>query len=184
MERDKFLTFLKEKIKNINLIKHSLAVEAIMKELADYFKEDQEKWALAGLLHDIDYELTEDQPEKHSLLSEKILASFALDKEVIEAIKKHNPYHQFQLNTLMEKSLFIADPLSGLIVASTLVLPSKKIKDLTVENIFNRFKEKSFAKGVDREIIKLSESLLNLPLENLFSLGLRAMQKIDKELGL
>lgn len=184
MTREEAIIFLQEKIQNKNLIKHSLAVEAIMKELAEYFQTDQNQWSLAGLLHDIDYELTKNDFSQHSLLAEKMLADFNLDKEIIEAIKKHNSYHQLPLETLMEKALFVTDPVSGLIVAATLVLPSKKIKDLTVENILNRFKEKSFAKGASREIINLSENLLGLKLEDLFALSLKAMQKIDKDLEL
>jgi len=184
MTRDEALTFLKGKIQSQNLIKHSLAVEAIMRELAEYFQEDQERWGLAGLLHDIDYELAKNDFSQHSLLAEKMLVDFHLDKEIIEAIKKHNSYHQLPLKTLMEKALFVVDPVSGLIVAATLVLPSKKIRDLTVENILNRFKEKSFARGANREIINLSENLLGLKLENLFALSLKAMQKVDKDLEL
>lgn len=184
MTREEAFNLLKKNIKNQNLIKHSLAVEAIMKELSLFFNENEEKWGLAGLLHDIDYELTKDQPEKHSLLSENILLPFGLDEEIILAIKKHNPFHNLKPENLLEKSLYISDPLSGLIVASVLVLPNKKIKDLTVENIFNRFKEKSFAKGANREIISLSKDFLNLELKDLFRIALKGMQKIDKDLGL
>ncbi|MGE4554915.1 MAG: HD domain-containing protein [Candidatus Paceibacterota bacterium] len=184
MKREEALSLLKEKIKNQNLIKHSLAVEAIMKELAIFFKEDSEKWALAGLLHDIDYEITKDQPEKHSLMAEEILSPFNLDREIILAIKKHNPFHQLPLQSLIEKALYISDPVSGLIVASVLVLPSKKIQDLTVNNILNRFKEKSFAKGANRQIISQSENLLGLSLEKLFSFALKAMQNISQDLDL
>jgi predicted hydrolase (HD superfamily) len=84
----------------------------------------------------------------------------------------------------MAKSLFATDPLTGLIVAATLVLPSKKITDLTIENVLNRFKEKGFARGANREIIKQCENLLNLNLEEFVKIGLEAMQKIDKKLGL
>ncbi len=184
MTNKKFLSLLKEKVQNQNLIKHSLAVEAIMRELALYFNEDPEKWGLAGLLHDIDYELTKNQPEKHSLLAEEILLPYNLDSEILSAIKKHNSYHQLPLNTLIEKALFICDPVSGLIVAATLVLPSKKIKDLTVENILNRFKEKSFARGANREVISLCQDFLNMDLKDFLELSLKAMQKISDDLGL
>jgi len=84
----------------------------------------------------------------------------------------------------MEKALFVIDPLTGLIVAATLVLPSKKIADLTVENVLNRFKEKAFARGANREIIKLSEELIGLKLEEFVKIGLGALQAISEDLGL
>ena len=178
------LDFLKKHISNQNLIKHSLAVEAVMKELADYFDQDREKWALAGLLHDIDYEETKDKPNEHSLMGAEILMKANIDKEICQAVKVHNEMHGILPKTLMEKALYLADPLTGLIVAATLVLPSKKINDLTVENILNRFREKAFARGVNREIIKKSKELLDLELEEFLAIGLRAMQKISDQLGL
>ena len=184
MTREEALKVLKENLFNQNLIKHSLAVEAIMKELALYFHEDEEKWALAGLLHDIDYEQVKNDLSQHSLVGAKMLENFGLEEDICQAVKVHNEAHNIKPKTLMEKSLFTSDPLSGLIVASTLVLPSKKINDLTPENVLNRFKEKSFARGANREIIKKCEELLNLKLEESIKIGLKAMQKINKDLEL
>ncbi|MFN3301565.1 MAG: HDIG domain-containing metalloprotein [Patescibacteria group bacterium] len=183
MIRDKAFKLLKEKIKNQNLIKHSLAVEAVMIELAEFFSEDKEKWGLAGLLHDIDYEETKNLPEKHGLVGGKILEELGLDKEIVEAVKAHNEIHNLPRQTKLAKALFCTDPITGLIVAATLVLPSKKINDLTVENILNRFKEKSFARGANREIIS-SCSEIGLTLEEFVRISLTAMQKISSELGL
>lgn len=184
MTRDEALELLKQNIQNQNLIKHSLAVEAVMRALARHFGEDEEKWGLAGLLHDIDYEKTKENPKEHSLFSAKILKDLGVSEEICQAVKVHNEAHGILPKSLMEKSLFVVDPLTGLIVAAVLVLPSKKIIDLTVENILNRFKEKSFARGANREIIKCAEKFLNLKLEDFVKLGLEAMQKINKELGL
>jgi len=184
MEREEALRLLKENIKNQNLIKHCLSVEAIMRALASRFGEDEEKWGLAGLLHDIDYEKTKNNPSEHSLQGAKMLEELGVDKEICQAVKVHNEIHGIPPKTLMEKALFVADPLSGLIVAATLVLPSKKIKELTVQNVLNRFKEKSFARRVNREIIKKCEEYLNLSLEEFIKIGLSAMQKIGEELGL
>lgn len=184
MTREEELKILKENLSNQNLIKHCLAVEAIMRALARHFKENEEKWGLAGLLHDIDYEKVKDDLSQHSLVGAKILEEFGLDKEICQAVKVHNESHGILPQTLMEKSLFVTDPLTGLIVAATLVLPSKKIKDLTTENILNRFNEKAFARGANREIIRKCKDLLGLDLEEFVKIGLEAMQKIDKELGL
>ena len=184
MNKDKALLMLNDKVKTPNLVKHCLACGAAMKELAKYFKEEEEKWEIAGLLHDIDYEETKDKPEQHSLIGSEYLKEQNIDKEIIEAVKTHNEIHGIAPETKMAKSLFCVDPLTGLIVATTLVLPSKKIKDVTTDNILNRFKEKGFAKGANREIIKQCESLLGLSLEEFVDLVLQGMQKIDKNLGL
>ncbi len=184
MTRDQAIKLVKQKITNINLIKHCLAVEAVMKGLAKNFNEDGEKWGLAGLLHDIDYEQTKDDPQKHSLVGAEMLKNLGLSEDICQAVKVHNEAHGIRPITLLEKSLFVTDPLTGLIVAATLVLPSKKITDLTVENILNRFKEKGFARGANREIIKQCETILNLPLANFVKIALEAMQKINNELGL
>ena len=184
MTRNEALKLLKENLPNQNLIKHSLAVEAIMRALAYHFGEDPEKWALAGLLHDIDYEKVKENLSQHSLIGAKMLEDLGLDKDICQAVKVHNEAHGILPETLIEKALFVTDPLTGLIVAATLVLPSKKIKDLTVENILNRFKEKSFARGANREIIIKCQELLGLELEKFIKIGLESMQGIDRELGL
>jgi putative nucleotidyltransferase with HDIG domain len=184
MEREKALNLLKENLKNQNLIKHSLAVEAGMMALAKYFKENEEKWAIAGLLHDIDYEKTKGDPNLHSKIGAKILEEMGLDKEICEAILTHNEAHGILPLTKMAKALFCLDPLTGLIVAATLVLPSKKLNDLKADNVLNRFKEKSFARGANREIIKKCEEYLGLPLEKFVEIVLKAMQEISEQLGL
>jgi len=184
MEREKALKILKENLKNENLIKHSLAVEAVMRELAKHFNEDEEKWGITGLLHDIDYEKTKENPQLHSKLGSEILKSLGFDEEICEAVLTHNEIHNIIPKTKMAKALFCIDPLTGLIVASTLVLPSKKIKDLEVKNVLNRFKEKSFAKGANREIIKKCEEYLGLSLEEFIEIALKGMKKISDELGL
>jgi len=183
MNREEALDLVKSKIQNQNLVKHCLAVEVCMQALARHFNEDQEKWSLAGLLHDIDYEETKDNPEKHSIIGAEMLEKMGLDKEITEAIKTHNEIHGIKPETKMAKALFSVDPLTGLIVAATLVLSSRKIADLTVQNVLHRFKAKGFARGANREIIsKCSEIDLNL--EEFIDICLRAMQGISRELGL
>jgi len=184
MSREQALEILKQNISNKNLIKHSLAVEAIMRALAKHFQQDEEKWGLAGLLHDIDYEKVQENLAEHSLLGAKMLKELGLDEDICQAVKVHNEAHGITPETLMEKALFVSDPVSGLIVAATLVLPSKKIKDLRTENVLNRFKEKQFARGANREIIKKCEEYLNLSLEEFIEICLKAMQGIADDLGL
>lgn len=184
MTREEGLILLKENLSNQNLIKHCFAVEAIMRALAQHFEEDEEKWGLTGLLHDIDYEKVKDDLSQHSLVGAKMLEDLGIEKDICQAVKVHNEAHGISPETLLEKALFVVDPLTGLIVAATLVLPSKKIADLTAENVLNRFKEKAFARGANREIIKKSEELLGLKLEEFVKIGLLAMQGISQELGL
>ena len=183
MTREDALKLVEENIQNKNLIKHCLAVEAAMKGLAKRFNENAEKWALTGLLHDIDYEETKDTPEKHSLLGAEILQQHGIDPDVITAVKAHNEIHGLTREDKMTKALFCADPITGLIVAATLVMPSKKIIDLSAENVLNRYKEKGFARGANRETIAACEEL-GLPLKEFVKISLMAMQSISKELGL
>lgn len=155
-----------------------------MSELAKHLGDDQKKWEICGLLHDIDYEETQGNPKKHSKVGAEMLKNLGVDEEIVEAVLTHNEAHGILPKTPMAKALYCVDPLTGLIVAATLVLPSKKIKDLRTENVLNRLGEKSFAKGANREIIKKCEEYLNLSLEKFIEIVLSAMQKISKDLGL
>jgi putative nucleotidyltransferase with HDIG domain len=184
MKRDEALKLLKENLTNQNLIKHSLAVEAGMRELARFFGEDEEKWGICGLLHDIDYEKTKGDPNLHSKVGSEMLKNLGFEDEICEAVLTHNEAHKVLPKTKMAKALFCVDPLTGLIVAATLVLPSKKINDLKVENVLNRFKEKSFARGANRENIKKCEEYLGVSLEEFVKIVLNGMQKISQDLGL
>lgn len=184
MEREKALEILKENVKNQNLIKHSLAVEAGMRALAEYFNGDAEKWGICGLLHDIDYEKTKGEPNLHSKIGSEMLRKLGLGEEISQAVLAHNETHGILPESKMAKALYCLDPLTGLIVAATLVLPSKKIKDLKSENVLRRFKEKSFAKGAKREVIKKCQEYLNLSLEEFVNIVLSAMGKIADQLGL
>lgn len=184
MTRQMALELLRQNIPNQNLIKHSLAVQALMRALARGFSEDEEKWGLVGILHDIDYEKVKNDLSQHSLLGAQMLEDLGVDKDICQAVKVHNEAHGILPETPMEKALFVTDPLTGLIVAAALVLPSKKLADLTPENVLNRFKEKAFARGANREIIKKCQAYLNLSLEEFVKIGLKAMQGIAQELGL
>jgi hypothetical protein len=184
MEREEAFQLLKESLKNQSLIKHSLAVEAGMRALAERFGQDPEKWGICGLLHDIDYEKTKDKPEEHSKIGSKMLKELGFDKDICQAVLSHNQRHSVLPESQMAKALFCLDPLTGLIVASALVLPSKRLADLKLENVLNRFKERAFARGADREIIKKCQAYLGLSLEEFIEIVLLAMKNISSELGL
>jgi len=184
MDRQQALDFMLENVANSNLRKHILAVEAVMRRLAERLGQDVERWGLAGLLHDIDYETTKDSPERHSLVGAKMLEEKGLDPEIVDAVRAHNDYHGLPRATLMAKALYAADPLTGLIVAAALISPAKKLAGIDTEFVLKRFGEKAFARGARREPMLGAKAELGLELEELVGLGLEAMQGISGELGL
>lgn len=179
--REEAYALAQSKLTNKNLFKHVLAVEAVMRTLAQHFQEDEETWGLAGLLHDLDYEETMQDPDRHSLVTEEILADYDVNDDIITAIKCHND--KAPRDTLIGKAIYAADPVTGLIVAAALMHPDKKLKSIDVELVLRRFKEKRFAAGANRDQIRSCESM-GLSLEQFLSLAILAMQKIDLELGL
>lgn len=181
MTREEALDLVQTHVSNKNLIKHMLATEAVMRRLARHFGEDEEKWGLAGLIHDLDYDQTVHDFPNHGLVTEKMLAGKDVPEEVLHAIKSH-PGH-FLRETRMDKALYATDPLTGLIVASALMHPTKKLRNVDVDFIERRFNEKRFAAGASREQIKTCE-LLGLSLKEFIGLALEAMQSIDETLGL
>jgi len=185
MNRGEALKLIHQYVKNENSLKHMLATEAIMKALAKHFGESEEIWGLAGLLHDLDMEIVDykKNPEKQGVVGAEMLEKMGVDKVITEAIKAHNEATGKVRESRIEKAIFCTDPLTGLIVAATLVLPSKKLADLTPQSVLNRFKEKSFAKGANRQIIA-SCSEIGLSLEEFVKIGLEAMQGISNQLGL
>ena len=185
--RERAIQLLNEHIENKNLIKHSLAVGALMKALAVRFgKENEiENWELAGLLHDMDWDKTRNDISSHTKLTEEILKKENFPAEVIEAIKRHNrEAGNPPPETILEKVLYYTEEITGLVVASALILPSKKLADLSVDSIIKRFHEKACARGVDRELLKEMPSQINISLEELVSIALKTMQEMSNELEL
>jgi putative nucleotidyltransferase with HDIG domain len=183
MNRSDALSLLQSKVSNQNLIKHSFAVEAIMRALARHFDEDVELWGLAGLLHDIDYDITKEDPTTHSKLGAEMLADLDLDPRIVYAVRAHNDYHGDPRHSLLDRSLFCCDPLTGLITAGALIRPEKRLAPLTPEFILKRFGEKGFARGANRETIRMCSDI-GMSLDEFVALGLEAMQGISADLGL
>lgn len=183
MDRERAMVELKARLTNKNLIKHSLAVEAIMRGLASHFGEDAGDWGLAGLLHDIDYDQTADDPQKHSIVGAEILEGLGIDDAIVYAVKAHNECHGIKRNRKIDKALFSADPISGLITAGALILPSKKLADVSADFILRKMNEKNFAKGASREHIRMCDEL-GLTLEQFVDISLTAMKAISDELEL
>lgn len=183
MDRKEALESIKEKVTNENLIKHMFATEAIMHALAARFGENAEEWGLAGLLHDIDAELTAGDMNAHSKLGADLARNLGAGEAIANAILCHNEKHGVKPTTRMEQALFCADPLTGLITAAVLVRPDKKIASLEANSVRKRFKEKSFAAGASREqIAKCSD--IGLELDEFIALGVDAMKAIAPQLGL
>jgi putative nucleotidyltransferase with HDIG domain len=183
MTREDALDSIYENVDNMNLIKHMLATEAIMKALAERFGEDAEEWGMAGLLHDIDVELTEGDMSNHGRLGADLVREMGIDETTVHAILAHNEMLGVPRETKLDKALFCADPLTGLITAATLVRPDKKLGSVEPKSVRKRFKEKSFAAGASRENIATC-SEIGLELDEFIELGLKAMQGIASDLGL
>jgi uncharacterized protein len=184
LNREEALDLLNEYIKNQNMIKHCLASEAVMMALAEHLGEDSEKWGLAGLLHDIDVELVDADLSKHGLEAEKILREKGVDEEIIRAIKLHNEKaHGEKRSEKFHYALAAGETITGLIIATTLVYPDKKIKSVKPKSIKKRMKEKAFAASVNRDTIMECEKL-GLDINEFAMISLTAMQGIADDLGL
>lgn len=190
MTRDDAYKILTTYLTNPNLIKHCLATEATMRALykrlmpQSYDAVMEETWGITGLLHDADYELAKGHPQLHGLLLFEKEPN-TIPQEIAYAIKSHN-YQNTKVmpQNIMDWSITCCDQLTGLIVAATLIHPDKQLALITPEFVLNRFNEKSFAKGADRETIKLCEEKLNIPLQEFITITLSAMQSISNDLGL
>lgn len=182
--RERALELLHQNIQTPNIIKHLLATEALMKALARKFGEDEYRWGITGLLHDLDWDQTKKTPEKHGLISFEMLQNEDLDDEMRSAIKVHNYVLGIEPKTLLEKALYCSEMMTGFIVAVALVQPSKKLADIGVDSIMKKYREKSFAAGAKREIINKCEEFIGIPVSELASICLEAMQGIHEELGL
>ena len=174
---------LEKHVRNKNLLKHMLSVEAVMRGLAVHFGEDIEKWGLTGLLHDIDYDQTKDDPELHSLIAADMLTDIGFPEDIVYAVKVHNYTHGLPRMSLLDKALYAADPVSGFVVAGALVRPDKKLASVELEYLLKKFGEKAFARGADRDQIKTC-SEIGLELEDFLSISLKSMQGIADEIEL
>ena len=183
IDRDSGLKLLKKYLRNENLIKHSYAVEAILRKTARILKKDEELWAITGLLHDLDYEYTKENPEKHAMMTAEFLNDL-ISEEAINSIKAHNYTHTMHIpETYLDKALIAADAVSGLIIAAALVMPSKKIADVQLKTLQKKYKDKSFAAGCNRRRIELCEDI-GLDLDDFLELSLNALKSISNDLGI
>lgn len=187
--REESLTLLKEYTKSESLLKHALSVEAAMRWYAKHFncnEQEVEQWAITGLLHDFDYEMYPEptEPDGHPFKGNQILAELGYSDEIREAIMGHATYTGVERKTQMAKALFAVDELSGLITAATLVRPDKNLNTLTAKSVKKKIKDKAFARGCNRDDIKLGAQELEIEIGQHIENTIQALQVIASELGL
>lgn len=183
MNRNDALTIVNEYVKNPNLVKHMLAVESAMRFYARKFGEDEEKWAVTGLLHDFDWEIHPTM-EEHPLAGEPILREHGVPEDIIHAVLSHANHTGIPRETMMEKALFACDEVTGLITAVALVRPSRALYDLKVKSVKKKWKDKSFAAGANREEIEQGAEEFGIDLWEHTANVIKAMDSIAEELDL
>ena len=182
--RDSALALLRQHVANPNMIKHCLATEAVMRSIAPRFSADPDQWGLAGLLHDVDVELTNGDPEIHGTKAAEMLRTLGLDEESITAIRRHNEQASKEpRSTVFDHALAASETITGLVTATTLVYPDKKVASVKPSSVVKRMKEKLFAASVNRDTIRECEGI-GIPLPEFAETAVRAMQQISDTLGL
>jgi len=181
--REEAYQLLTEYNKSDSLIKHALAVEGVMRYFARKRGKDEEKWGVIGLVHDLDYEQF---PEEHCHKSEEILKEKGWPEEYIRAVVSHGweLCSEVEPQTELEKVLYAIDELTGLVVTTALVRPSKSVMDVKVKSVKKKWKDKRFAAGVDRSIIEKGAQMLGMELTDLIADTISGMQEVAEEVGL
>lgn len=184
MNRDQAWAIVCEFVQSDSLRKHMLAVEFAMRAYAEHYGENPDSWGLVGLLHDFDWEI-HPTLEQHPMDGAPILRERGLDEEDIRTILSHGPLAEHDRTTLRDKALFAVDELTGLITAAALVRPSKNVRDVEVSSIRKKWRDKGFARGVNRDDVEQGAQTLNVDLwEFHVPLVLKAMQDRAEDLGL
>ena len=184
ISRDKALERLRQHVTNEKTIVHCLASEAVMRALARRLGEDEDRWGLTGLLHDIDVEVTGADPKVHALKAEELIEDFGFDEEMIEAIRLHNDEATGRpRTTTLQHALAAGETITGLIYATTLVYPDKKIESVKYKSVKKRMKEKAFAASVNRDHIMECEKI-EIPLDEFIQISVDAMRGVSEDIGL
>jgi predicted hydrolase (HD superfamily) len=181
MNRNQALALLKEYTKSESLLKHAFAVEAAMRAYAEKFNEDINKWSVTGLLHDFDYEM---YPDNHPWEGNKILLAKNIDIEILDAIMGHAVFTNTPRTTLMAKTLFAVDELSGFITAVTLVRPNRALSEVKPKSVKKKMKDKRFAAKVNRDEMIQGAEELGVDFDEHITFVVNAMSRISADLGL
>jgi putative nucleotidyltransferase with HDIG domain len=181
--REEAMEILKTHVKADHLIRHALTVEAVMRYFAELYGEDVEKWGIIGLLHDIDFEK---YPEQHCQKVREMLSPYGFPEEYMRAIESHGYgiVSDVEPTERMEKVLFATDELTGLIAATALMRPSRSILDLEGRSVKKKWKQKGFAAGVDREVVKKGAEMLGIDLDELIGHTIKGMRTVAEEIGM
>ena len=181
--REEALALLKEFNKSASLIKHALSVEGVMRYMARKRGEDEEKWGIIGLVHDLDYER---YPDQHCQKTKEILEERGWPEDYIRAIMSHGwgLVTDVEPKEEMEKVLYAIDELTGLVTAVALVRPSKSVLDMKVKSVSKKWKDKSFAAGANREVIARGAKMLGMDLKELFEDVIMGMREVASQIGL
>ena len=181
--RDIALALFKKYNKSESLLKHAFSVEAVMRFMARKAGEDEEKWGIIGLIHDLDYEM---YPEQHCSMTEKILKENNWPEEYIRAVLSHGwgLASDVEPISLLEKTIYAIDELTGLVATSALVRPSKSVLDMEVRSVKKKWNDKKFAAGVDRSVIEKGAAMLGVNLDDLISDCIMGMRTAAEEIGL
>lgn len=175
---------MEQRLADANLRKHCLASAAVLGALAERLGEDPQTWAVAGMLHDLDYAETAEEPQRHGLATAELLADSGLPPEVLQAIKAHNAEALgLERQGRLDVALTCGETITGLVVATTLVYPDRKLASVKPKSVTKRMKEKSFAASVNRDHIRLCEEL-GIPLAEFAALAVEAMRSVSDDLGL
>ncbi len=180
---DEALSLLKEFNKSESLLKHAYCVEGVMRYVARKIGEDEEKWGIIGLVHDLDYEL---YPEQHCKKSQEILEERGWPKEYIRAVVSHGwgICSDVEPQSDMEKTLYAVDELTGLVTAVAIIRPSKSVADLEAKSVMKKWKDKSFAAGVNRSVIEKGANMLGVELRDLVGDVIMGMREVADRIGL
>lgn len=184
--REDALTLLRKYNQDESHIKHALAVEGTMRHFARRMGGDESLWGIVGILHDIDWERTMSDPSRHCNLAPELLREAGIGEEIIHAVQSHGYgiCSDVEPANDMEKVLFTIDELTGLIVTAGLVRPSKSLSDLELKSVKKKWKDKAFARGVDRDIIQKGADIMGVPLDEVIQETIVALRPIEKEIGL
>lgn len=182
MTREEAFALVQRRLGDGATTKHSLAVEACMRALAQRFGEDVELWGLAGLVHDLDLDVCADDLARHTLVAAEVLKEAGAPPQVVQAVLGHND--KATRVSRMDQALWVVDPTTGFITASALIRPSKSTRDLTPDSIRKRMKDKRFSAAVNRDQMKACTALLGLELDDFLGVCLGAMDAIRGQLGL
>jgi len=179
--REEATSLLHSHLPQPNLRAHSLAVAVVLQELARRLRQDEELWYITGLLHDIDYAYTADEPQRHALHAMTLLQGAGLPEEALHAIRAHNDHEPRE--SLLDRALWAADPVTGLVTAAALMRPDRCIRAIELKSIRKKFKSRAFAAGANREQIASCESA-GIGLDDFLMLAIAAMGAVESELSL